>query len=157
VWGLWCSAELVDGGAVEDLEDVVAAFVPFELFGGLLDLGGEDDGEGQRAGGEEIIVAGRGLEILHGLGELVSGEELVGLLGWDGCGLREEETGHGGGCCGERSGADEAAARWILDHEEVKHIGVEFPRGVALASLDYTNARMSEWRGDYTGGSESRG
>jgi hypothetical protein len=32
VWGLWCSAELVDGGAVEDLEDVVAAFVPFELF-----------------------------------------------------------------------------------------------------------------------------
>jgi hypothetical protein len=128
VGALGCATELVHSRAFEDLEDVVAAFVPLELFGGLLLFGGEDDGEGEFGGLEEVVVAGRGLELLHGVGELVCGEELEGNgLGWRRGGLREQRCfGESEACgCGEGSCAKEAAARGLGDrfaHEEVKHI-----------------------------------
>jgi len=103
VCALGCAADFVEGGAFDDLEDVVAAFVPLELLGGFLFFGGEDDGYGEGGGGEEIVVAGVGLELLRGVGQGGGGEELEvlggGSLGEE-RGLCEGEAGGGG----ERSG-----------------------------------------------------
>jgi len=103
VCALGCAAELVEGSAFNDLEDVVASFVPLELFGGFLLFGGEDDGYGEGDGGEEIIVAGVGLELLCGVGQGGGGEELEvlggGGLGEEGC-FGEGEAGCGGEGCG---------------------------------------------------------
>jgi len=73
---LGCAAELVEGGAFDDLQDVVAAFVPLELFGSFFLFSGENDGYGECGGGEEIVVAGVGLELLGGVRERGGCEEL---------------------------------------------------------------------------------
>lgn len=104
---------------------MVAAFVVFELFAQFFFFDGQDYGEGESLVGDEIVVAGLGVEGLGGFGELFGGEDLDGLGGggFAGEGGGAEVFCEGeGGCSGEGGGAEEVAARWILGHVEVEHI-----------------------------------
>lgn len=104
---------------------MVAAFVVFELLGGLFLFDGEDDGEGESLVGDEVVVAGLGVKGLRGGGEFVGGEELNGFGGgaFAGEGGGAEVFCEGEcGCGGEGGGAEEVAAGWILGHGEVEHI-----------------------------------
>jgi len=53
---------------------MVTAVVPLELFGGVLLLRCKHDGEGQRGGLEEVVIARRSLELLLRLCKLGGGE-----------------------------------------------------------------------------------
>ena len=118
-----CAAQLVNGGAVDDLHDVVATFVPLELLGGVGDFGGHDHRCGLNV--DQVVVARLGGESLSVVRELRGGEDLKLLGGrWrrgvDGL-VGDGETSDGGGwgdtkevAAGCLDGHGESQTHWRL-------------------------------------------
>jgi hypothetical protein len=138
----WCSSDLVEGRPVEDLKDVVTSFVIFKLLRGLVLLRRQDDGERQRLGVEQAVIAWLRLKRLHRIRKLIGCEYLKWLWSRDrsptcgagGCEkelLREGKTDRGGD--GRRS--QEVAASLIFDHAKVDHIYPQFAKNASCQRI----------------------